>query len=615
VSGVDQLQFLSWVLYLAIFVLVLVRTIHRPTPAHINTTLFFGALAVVVVEAGAVKLGLSVPTWVSGDLVAAAVLSLGYLLMRLVADFSEVPSWLMRAVELGGLLSFVAFLALPTPLPPFAVILIVAYLGAVIAYDAWSFVREAHRTRGVTRRRMQAAAIASGSVVLSLLCAGIGSTARPDLGQLWDELSAILGLASALGYFIAFAPPTWLRRAWQEPEVRAFLASAVNLASSADESEIVHQLEQATADAFGAPAALLALWDVDRRGLYVDGSPLPAALADASEHQHATLTRVDFVPSDREQATVFGRLNIRAALSAPISASGRRIGVLLVLSPRSPVFANSDLELIQLLADQAGVILESKALMDQSAQVRAREEAARLKEDFLSSAAHDLKTPLTGIVTQAQVMQRRAQRDPSAPADRVGLDRLLDQSHRLKDLVLELLDASRLEQGSLVGEREQVDLNEMIENLMLHERERWKRVKLSADGAVLASVDPPRFEQVITNLVENALKYSPPEAAVQLNAWCEDGQARLSVHDEGIGIPVEDQPLVFERFHRARNVDDRRFAGMGLGLYIARGIVEQHGGRIWVKSAAGQGSTFYVALPSTADAADPPRSPSEPVLE
>jgi K+-sensing histidine kinase KdpD len=298
--------------------------------------------------------------------------------------------------------------------------------------------------------------------------------------------------------------------------------------------------------------------------------------------------------------TAAAPFNPEAALAAPITSKERRIGVLVVLSPRSPLFANSDLELIQLLADEAAVILEFKTLVEQSAHVRAREEAARLKEDFLSSAAHDLKTPLTGIVTQAQVLQRRAQRDPSAPADKVGLDRLLEQSHRLKNLVLELLDVSRLEQGSLVGDREEVDIGQLVERLRQQERERWKRVTVTTEQGVLAAIDPPRFEQVVTNLVENALKYSEPPVPVRVDVWQEHGQVRLSVHDEGIGIPVEDQPLVFERFHRARNVDDRRFAGMGLGLYIVRGIVEQHGGTIWVESKAGAGSTFHVAVPIAA---------------
>jgi signal transduction histidine kinase len=123
-------------------------------------------------------------------------------------------------------------------------------------------------------------------------------------------------------------------------------------------------------------------------------------------------------------------------------------------------------------------------------------------------------------------------------------------------------------------------------------------VQLRTKQPMVAAVDQPRFEQVIVNLIENALKYSPQQAAVRVELWREDGEVLLSVHDEGIGIPAEDQPLVFERFHRARNVDDRRFAGMGLGLYIARGIVEQHGGRIWVESTPGVGSTFYVAVPA-----------------
>jgi signal transduction histidine kinase len=108
-----------------------------------------------------------------------------------------------------------------------------------------------------------------------------------------------------------------------------------------------------------------------------------------------------------------------------------------------------------------------------------------------------------------------------------------------------------------------------------------------------------RIEQVLTNLIENALKYSPHDQYVEVRVWkdADTAEARLSVEDRGIGIPLEDQPLIFERFHRARNVDDRSFVGMGLGLYIARGIVEQHGGRIWVDSRPGVGSTFHVVLP------------------
>jgi signal transduction histidine kinase len=97
--------------------------------------------------------------------------------------------------------------------------------------------------------------------------------------------------------------------------------------------------------------------------------------------------------------------------------------------------------------------------------------------------------------------------------------------------------------------------------------------------------------------VENAKKYSPERTPVKITVWQEDGDARVAVADSGIGIPAADLPRIFERFSRASNVDDRRFHGMGLGLFICRGIVEEHGGRIWVESEVGKGSTFHVALP------------------
>jgi signal transduction histidine kinase len=391
----------------------------------------------------------------------------------------------------------------------------------------------------------------------------------------------------------------------------------------------VHELERGAAAALGAPAARITLWDPDSRklhGYYAPDDPnLPAERPDAERvngprvweldpaiqpiralafvNQRPTLI-TDLERMDPNNAAVFRQYNARTLLSAPITASSRKLGLLMVYAPRAPVFANSDLELVQLLADQAAVILESRALIDEAARVAAREEAARLKEDFLSSAAHDLKTPLTGIVTQAQLLMRRLERDPSAPTDAVGLKRLVEQSQRLRDLVVGLLDVSRLETPGLVGARDEIDLRTLVQGgLSRAALADGKRVKVElAEEPVLVAADAPRLEQLVINLVENALKYSPHDSRVVIRVWQAGAEAHLSVQDRGIGVPLEDQPLVFERFHRARNVDDRRFAGMGLGLYIARGIVEQHGGRIWLDSTPGAGSTFFVALPAVASA-------------
>lgn len=626
-TGLDLLQDLSWAIYVVIFLLVLVRALRRPTPAHTHMALFFGVTTMVIVTSTVTSL-LDLPTkaWIV-DATSVLLMSMPYVLLRLVADFSDVPTVLMRACGIGLLISVVLIVAVPAPLPPLVVLLLVGYFVVVISYDTWAFAREARHTTGVTRRRMQAVAAGSAAIGLILLLAGIG-VVLPDWAVRVSEASIIAGLASGIFYFIGFAPPTWLRRAWQEPELRLFLSRAASLPRLPDTLSIVRELEQGAASSVGAPSASIGLWDANDARLHffysppVRPLPEPATAADderppvvlddqswaVDPTRHAGVGQAfieqrpiliaDTLRADPANAPLYEAYNSRSSLVAPISAGEKRIGVLAVNAPRAPVFANSDLELVQLLADQAAVVLEARGLLEEAARVHAREEAARLKDDFLSSAAHDLKTPLTGLVTQAQLLQRRAERNPGAPVDRVGLDRLVEQVMRLRDLVLELLDVSRLEQGGLIGEREVADLGELVRTTVKREGARWKRVEVETERSVYANVDVFRVEQVLTNLVENGLKYSSPSGRIWVRVWHEANEARLSVRDEGIGIPIEDQPLVFERFHRARNVDDRRFAGMGLGLYIARGIVEEHGGRIRVISALGEGSTFEVALPA-----------------
>lgn len=625
-SALDLLQDLSWLLYLMVFAAVAVRTVRRPTRAHFDITLFFGATAVVILLTTlTTRLHVTDPNALLSAISGTAGVALGYLLLRLVQDFGDVPQLLARLVQIGLAVSVIALIAFPSPMPAVVGLLVAAYISAVMVYDTVAFGRYAAISRGVTRRRMEAAAIGSLLLAADIVTAAL-ALALPDVQAALAGAGAALGLCSGIAYFLAFAPPTWLRRAWQEPELRHFLSVAANLPRLPDVSEIVHELERTAAAALGAPAAAISLWQPESGKLrvYVDGVGRPNP-AEPAENTDTAANRARFFEFDPGQQPVSGRafleqravligdaaridpsnsalfaeLRLRAALSAPITAGERRLGVLAVYAPRAPVFANSDLELVQLLADQSAIVLESRGLIEEASRVRAREEAARLKEDFLSSAAHDLKTPLTGLLTQAQLLERRAQRSPNDPVDRVGLARLVQQSRRLRDLVLELLDVSRLERGTLIGEREALDLGVLLRTMIEREPD-WGRVQLDliGDAPLIVSVDLVRFEQVITNLVENALKYSPYDAPVQVRARGDEDQTIISVSDTGIGVPRADQALIFDRFHRARNVDDRRFAGMGLGLFIARSIVNEHGGSIWVESQPGEGSTFFVIIPS-----------------
>jgi signal transduction histidine kinase len=344
--------------------------------------------------------------------------------------------------------------------------------------------------------------------------------------------------------------------------------------------------------------------DSSRAGSIVlrDGSwdaPLSSRTVSAQAYtSQQAIISLDITRDDPENAELYRAYHARSALAAPITAGPQRLGALVVYAPRAPIFANSDIELVQLMADQAAVILESRALIDEAARVRAREQAARLKDDFLSAAAHDLKTPLTTLIGQAQLLSRKAAAAAlDAATLRDGLDRIAREGRRLSELVLELLDASRVERGQLLSRREAVDLVDVARQVSARVSSDYHRVAVEAEGRLVGAYDRVRIEQLIGNLVENAVKYSPGGGEVRVRLWNEEGRARVTVSDQGIGIPAADLPLLFERYHRGSNVDDRRFSGMGLGLYISRGIVEEHGGRIWAESNAGHGTTFHVDLP------------------
>ena len=586
-----------------IFISVALRAVRQPTRAHTDMTLFFGALAFVILASRVSALsGTTPPPWLT-VLEVSLLMAVPYILLRLVDDFTRVRSAIKRAAEIGLLGGILAAAATAPALPTPVVLYIVLYFFVVSIYCAVVFIRSARRSKGVTRRRMEA--ISLGSILLGtdLLIAGLTPLAPADNRAVLQALGQILGLGSAVAYYLGFAPPPILRRAWQEPELRSFLARAASLPRLPTTLDIVRELEHGAANSTGT-SARIGLWQEDNAKLRFwedDDSTVDLAPGTHIAGRAFELQRPIFsgnpIRDNPDGADGYRTRRVGAVLATPITAGERRLGVLTLSASRPPIFAMSDIELAGLLADQAAVILESRALIDHATRVRAREEATRLKEDFLSAAAHDLKTPLTTVVAQAEFLERRAMREPSAPADIVGIRRVVRESKRLAGLVGDLLDATRLEQGGLVGEREPIDIATLAQDICVRAHDDLGSCVVEASAPVVGVYDRRRVEQLFQNLVENAKKYSPERTPIKIKVWQENGEARVTVTDSGIGIPAADLPRIFERFSRASNVDDRRFHGMGLGLYISRGIVEEHWGRIWLESEVGKGSTFHVALP------------------
>ena len=246
-------------------------------------------------------------------------------------------------------------------------------------------------------------------------------------------------------------------------------------------------------------------------------------------------------------------------------------------------------------------------LREQTARAQA-EETARAREEFLSIASHELKTPLTTLKGSAQLLERQLDK-PALARDALtrSLDRLLGQVDRLEALIGDLLDASRLQQSRLALRLEAVDLaglaRQVVERFLpAVEEAAAHTLVLDAPAPVVGRWDADRLDQVLTNLVSNALKYSPQGGEVRVavravrRAVQAGEEAEITVRDQGVGIPPAEQATLFEPFVRgsaARGIA----VGTGLGLYITARFVARHGGTIAVESAPGRGSTFTVRLP------------------
>ncbi len=231
--------------------------------------------------------------------------------------------------------------------------------------------------------------------------------------------------------------------------------------------------------------------------------------------------------------------------------------------------------------------------------ITALQELDRKKDEFLSVASHELRTPLTTIKGYTQLLAQTINDLP--PDERMTyLNAVLGEVDRMMGLISELLDVSRIETNRLQIDRQPVHWREFLERRANAFRIQHpaRTIRFSADAPeTTLQVDPDRMRQVVDNLISNAIKYSGESTEIELVTQVTDGHMLTAVIDHGIGIPTDEITKLFERFHRARNVSSRYYGGLGLGLYIAKAIVEAHDGSIGVASEEGRGAIFTIRLP------------------
>ena len=303
---------------------------------------------------------------------------------------------------------------------------------------------------------------------------------------------------------------------------------------------------------------------------------------------------------DAEHLRVARELGLRSALVVPLSARGRTLGALtLVWAESGRRYDQADVALMEELGRRAGAAVDNAILYDEA------QRAVQLRDDFISIASHELKTPLTTLQLQVGAIQRGFERDATPPPEKlvakIGLvDRQVD---RLGTLVNALLDVSRATAGRLQLTLEPVDVAQLIRDVVgrLQPDLTSARcpVTLELEPDVVGQLDRLRVDQIVTNFIANAIKYGAGRP-IEIAAARRGGDVVISVTDHGIGLDEGDHARVFDRFARA--VSAESFAGLGLGLWIVRVYVEAMGGTVRVQSQLGEGATFSAALPLNAKA-------------
>ncbi len=373
--------------------------------------------------------------------------------------------------------------------------------------------------------------------------------------------------------------------------------------------ELLPLLLKSTTELLGCERASILIYDAERRGLRfaaATGSraeslahihvPMEGSLAGtAFTRDVPVLADAERDPRHFQSAADATGFKPRAILSVPMRFGGRPTGVLQALNPASGVFTADDADVLMAVAPQAAAAIRSaqqrRALQEANALL-ARQD--KLRSDFMTVASHEMRTPLAGLIGFAQILREEADASLAAHADEV-----LASAHRLQKIVETLEELGDLGEAGADDRRQRNVLQDVLrESTAVPESDGpVLRYELPFEPLVVGG-DPERLRRAFGHVIENALRFTPPEGLVIVRAAAQGDEAHVTVTDTGRGLAPDQVNVIFGAFKQADDVLTREHEGLGVGLAIARAVLERSGGRIWAESLGlGRGSTFHVRLP------------------
>jgi len=598
--------------FAVLFLRALLGYLRRRDPLQRDVTLVFTPCTLLVtVDLARHLSGGPLPTWV-GAVTLTVLLTQPYLTVRLAGRLRAVPRWLDRLVLIALVVLAVPLIFAPRPLSAGVLLtLVLTFLGCELVAAALLFGK-ARTRRGANRARLMIAAGATMAFGAMIALIDVGTLAHAGAG--FAPANPVLALISGFGYLVAFVPPRQLRRIFSASAAQSVTERL--LRAPADSPEQVWQIYaeimrvQTGADAV---AVLMPRTDGLLAPAGYAGPPIPTP----DELGFADLTALiragqpaRLREGDSSLVAHYGDNlgdDFVTVLSMPVPPDAE--GAVLLFNRHRGLFTDDDLRLLAALGGQAGILAERQAVAaahrkiarELSVSVEALTRASQAKSSFLANMSHELRTPLNAIIGFSDLMRME---EPDGDRRRVPADwveHIHSSGRHLLGLINDILDLAKVEAGRLDLRPAPLRVDTAVSELLtgLSPLLNTKRLTITMELAeATALADRVRFRQIVENLLSNAIKFTPEGGAITVSVSASDDDVRVTVADTGVGIAAADQQRIFEEFQQVGD-PDQQHAGTGLGLALAKRLVEAHDGEITLVSAPGRGSAFTVRLPAS----------------